>query len=136
MRWLTERAANVAGPYTGRKNRPVLMHADGRFVTMKEAREDLRATSVILHSFRTRLNACGLEDRLQRAINDYQLGHRLHRHVAKGQHVDGEDNCETNPAFLCHCFIAVIPIQSATLTRETVTTQSGVQLKINLKIDN
>ena len=76
--------------------------------------------------------ACGLEDRLQVAINHYQLGHRLHRHVAKGQQVDGTDNRETNPKFLCHCFIAVIPIQHATLTRETVTTKSGVALIINV----
>ena len=78
---------------------------------MGQGRRDYGATSMILHSFATRLDACNLEDNLQLQLDTYPLGHRLHRHVAMGSNVDGTDSRLTNPDYLVHVFVTVFPIE-------------------------
>jgi len=126
LRWLTERGANTAaGRDRGQRNRPVLQYADGRFIKESEARTDLGAISEFIKDFPTRLEATTFEDRLQTRINDYQLGHRLHRAVAKGRHIDDEF---PNPR--TRVFITAIPIVPGTLQYDTVTTATNVDLQI------
>jgi hypothetical protein len=81
--------------------------------------------SQFIKTFPTRLEATMFEDRLQTKINHYHLGHRLHRFVAMGRHIDDEI---LNPT--CHVFITAIPILPHTLQLETVTTATNVDLKI------
>ena len=126
MRWLTQRGANTdAGRDLGQRNRPVLRYADDTLIKMKEARKDLGAISEFIKSFPTRFEATGFEDRLQTCINGYPLGHRLHRHVAMGEHIDDEF---PNP--ICRVFITAIPIVPGTLEYATVTTATNVVLQI------
>jgi len=126
LRWLTRRGANTdAGQHRGQRNRPVLMHADDTLIKESEARNNLGAISQFIKTFPTRLEATMFEERLQRSINHYHLGHRLHRFVAMGRHIDDEF---LNPT--CRVFITAIPILPHTLQRETVTTATNVDLKI------
>ena len=126
LRWLTARGANTdAGRENGQLNRPVLVYPNDEYITMKQARSNLGAISVIIKSFPTRLEATAFEDRLQVLLNEYPLGHRLHRHVARGQHIDNEF---PNP--ITHVFLTAIPIVPGTLQYDTVTTATNVVLKI------
>jgi hypothetical protein len=126
LRWLTARGANTdAGRENGQRNRPVLVYPNDKHIKMKEARINLGAISVIIKSFATRFEATGFEDRLQVLLNGYPLGHRLHRAVAMGQHID-----DVFPNPITHVFLTAIPIVPGTLQYDTVTTATNVVLKI------
>jgi hypothetical protein len=93
LRFLTERGAqDQRGSrsglvvYKGRRNRPVLVNPNtGKSTTMKEARGDFGAPSVVISNSCLRLNETSLEGALQTELQPKRLGlERLHRHCAMG----------------------------------------------------
>ena len=96
----------------GGTNRPILKRADGSEFTMSEVKEELGFHVVELGSFATRLDACAVEEYLQKTLTSMHevvidgdpephrpLGIQLHRGIAKGRHFSEEAECVA--VFVC-----------------------------------
>ena len=112
LRWLTERGmtprfrSNKKIGY-GEKNRPVLLHANGVPITMKDARRHLGFSEVVVYGVGSqhfsagetvKVNAALIEDLLQIHFQDrlkLPLGVRLWRHVAMGGGVRADEKDQT-----------------------------------------
>ena len=110
LRWLTARGSTpyrggkkmvqeninrpVNRPVNRRRNRPVLISADGEFITMRTARSELDFSEIVVYGYgskygdcQIKLNCSLIEDALQHHFQNelkLPLGVRLWRHIAKG----------------------------------------------------
>ena len=106
LRWAIERGANQQhlGRWTGAVNRPVIQRvlADGTTTpfTMKQARDILQFKSTTVYESQVKINGCRIEDAMQKQIDHLPLPFRLHRHVAKGNMQQSDD--ELNDPFYLH----------------------------------
>jgi hypothetical protein len=119
LRWLTKRGAqDQRGSrsglvvYTGQRTRPVLLKTDGKVITMKEARSQFGAKSVVISYSRLRLNETDLEDALQTKLQPKLLGlERLHRYVDMGAKNAAKATEEMkDPNFLAKTFMTCLPV--------------------------
>ena len=106
FRWMTPRGLSQGGT-----NRPILKRADGSEFTMSEVEEELGFHVVELGSFATRLDACAVEEYLQKTLTSMHevvvdgdpephrpLGIQLHRGIAKGRHFRAKLRVQYGPA--------------------------------------
>ena len=107
FRWMTPR-----GRPGGGRNNPILKRPDDSEFTMAQVKEELGFHVVELLSFQTRLDACAVEEYLQRTITSMHevvvdgdpephrpLGIQLHRFPAKGPH--SSEEAEVVAVFVC-----------------------------------
>ena len=85
---------------------------DGKCITMKEARSQFGAKSVVISYSRLRLNETDLEDALQAKLQPELLGlERLHRHVAMGaKHAAKAAEEMKDPNFLAKTSMTCLPV--------------------------
>jgi hypothetical protein len=108
LRWLTERGAqDQHGVYSGARNRPVLLDwLTNEAITMGRATDELGCSMTFIHHSRLRLNETNIEDELQRLIQPFPLGVRLHRFPAKGAKLAAKATEERKDSnFLCKTFM-------------------------------
>ena len=110
FKWLTERSVVSSkgfGFATGHLNRPVLQFEqdDGslRVITEGEAEGVLGFQKFLVYQNSLCLNATTVEDFMQKGIDHFDLGVRLHRHVAKGKKAEDDDAADEN--YLVQVFV-------------------------------
>jgi hypothetical protein len=97
----------------------------GKSTTMKEAREEFGAKSVVISYSRLRLNETSLEDALQTRMQPKRVGlERLHRFPAMGAKLAAAKAAEemSDPDFLAKTFMTCLSVtrgQSLALTNAT-----------------
>ena len=99
--------------YTGQRSCPVLVNPNtGTSITMKEARGDFGALSVVISNSRLRLNETSLEDALQTPIQPERLGlGRLHRNPTMGAKLAAKAAEEmSDPDFLAKTSMACLRV--------------------------
>ena len=108
------------GIYTGQRNRPVLLWADGSVITQKEAQaEDQLGFKVVeLYSSTLKINARRVEDALQQRHQHLPLGTRLWRCNDKGSKFDqAKDAGKVHKVFLTFSPLVAKELRNRTIKR-------------------
>ena len=112
------RLLTARGKRGGGGNRPVLVHSNNSFITMKTAREEFGFRSIVVYESACLLDASGVEEALQTYFDNLKLGtRRLWRCVAMGQSSDKNDveELEVYKVFITYSTQVVEELEVGTL---------------------